>query len=69
MELWHDVGGCGWEGGEEEIARHGGEVGGSTCCSYKDLMHAWVGIHAGGVGGEVLAAGAGVEYCGILWGN
>ena len=28
MELWHDVGGCGWYGVEEEIARRGGAVGG-----------------------------------------
>ena len=30
-------------------------------------MRAWVDIHAEGVGGEVVAAGAGVGYCGILW--
>ena len=23
MELWHDVCGCGWEGGEEDIIREG----------------------------------------------
>ena len=69
MELWHDVGGCGWEGGEEEIAQHGGAVGGGTCCSYKDLVRAWVDIRAGGIGGEVVAAGAGVGYFGILWGK
>ena len=26
--LWHDVGGCDWEVVEEEIAQHGGAVGG-----------------------------------------
>ena len=30
MELWHDVGGCGWYGVEEEIARRGGAVGGGA---------------------------------------
>ena len=69
MELWHDMRGCGWERGEEEIAQHGGAVGGGTCCSYKDLVRAWVDICAGGVGGEVVAAGASVGYCGILWGK
>ena len=32
-------------------------------------MHAWDEIRAGDVGGEVVAAGAGVGYCGILWGK
>ena len=63
------MGGCGWEGGEEDIAQRGGAVGGGTCCSYKDLVCAWVVICAGGVGGEVVAAGAGVGYCGIFWGE
>ena len=44
-------------------------MGGGTCCSYEDLVHAWVDIRAGGIGGEVVAAGAGVGYCGILWGK
>ena len=32
-------------------------------------MRAWVEICAEVVGGEVVAVGAGVVYCGILWGN
>ena len=43
--------------------------GGGPCCSYKDLVCAWVDICAGGVGGEVVAADTGVGYCGILWGK
>ena len=69
MELWHDVCGCGWERGEEEIAQHRGVVGGGTCCVYKDLVRAWVDTRAGVVGGKVVAAGAGVGYCGIIWGK
>ena len=30
MELWHDLGGCVWYGGEEDIARRRGAVGGAT---------------------------------------
>ena len=66
MELWHDVGNSCWEGGEEDIERRGGSVGRSTCCSDEDLERTWVDIHAGAVGGEVVTAGAGVGYCGIL---
>ena len=66
MELWHDVCGCGWERVEEEISRRGGAVRGTTCCAYEDLVRAWVDICAGGIGGKVVAAGAGVGYCGIL---
>ena len=69
MELWHDMGGSCWEVGEEEIARSGGSVGRATCCYDKDLERAWVDIHAGGVEGEVVAAGASVGYCGIFWGK
>ena len=47
--------------------RSGG--GGSTCCAYKDLMRTWVDILAGGIWGKVVASGAGVGYCGILWGE
>ena len=43
--------------------------GWGTCCSYNDLVRAWVDICSGGIGGEVVAAGAGVGYCGILWGK
>ena len=67
MELWHDVCSCGWERGEEEIARCGGAVGGGTYCSYEDMVHNWVAICAGGIGGEVVAVGSGVGYCRILW--
>ena len=66
MELWHDVGRSSWELVEEEIERHGGAVWRVTCCSNEDLERAWVDIHAGGVGGEVVAFDAGVGYCGIL---
>ena len=69
MELWHDVGGYGWEGGEEYIVQRGGAVGRSTYCFYEDLMRAWVDIRPGGVRGELVAAGAGVVYCGIFWGK
>ena len=41
--------------------------GGGTFCAYKELVHTWVDIHAGGIGGKVVAAGADVGYCGILW--
>ena len=40
-----------------------------TCCYNEDLERAWVDIHSGGVGGEAVAADAGVGYCGILWGK
>ena len=30
-------------------------------------MHAWVDIRSGDVGGEAVAAGAGVVYCVIIW--
>ena len=69
MELWHDVGGSSWEVGEEEIERHGGAVWRVTCCYNEDLERAWVDIRSGGVGGEAVAADAGVGYCGILWGK
>ena len=69
MELWHDVCGCGWEGGEEEITQRRGAVEGASCCSYKDLVRAWVDICAGVIGGEVVDAGDSVGYCGILWGD
>ena len=69
MELWYNVCGCGWERREEETARRGGAVGGSTCCAYEDLVHTWVEIRAGGIGGKVVAAGVSVGYCGILWGK
>ena len=42
-------------------------MGGGICCSYKDLLRAWADIHAGGIGGEVVASGAGVCYYRILW--
>ena len=32
-------------------------------------MRTWVDICAGGIGGKVVASGAGVGYCGILWGK
>ena len=67
MELWNDVEGSCWEGGYKEIARRRGAVDRATFCSDKDLERACVDIRAGGVGGEVVAAGAGVGYCGILW--
>ena len=38
-------------------------MGGATCCSYKDLVREWVDIRAGGIRGDVVAAGAGVGYC------
>ena len=69
MELWHDLGGYSWEGGEKEILRCRGAVGRATYCSYKDLVRSWADICAEGVGGEVVAAGAGVGYCGILLGK
>ena len=69
MELWHDVCGCGWERGEEEIARRRGAVGEGTYYSYKDLVRAWVDICAGRIEGEVVAAGACVGYCRVLWGK
>ena len=34
--------------------------GGGTCCAYKDLVHAWVDICAGDIGGKIVASGAGV---------
>ena len=43
-------------------------MGGGTCCAYKDLVRDWVDIRAGGIGGEFVAAGAGVGYGGILGG-
>ena len=43
--------------------------GGGTCCDYEDLVRDWVDIHTGGVGGKVVASGAGVGYCIILWGK
>ena len=52
--IFHDAEGR-WEGG--------------TCCSYEDLVRAWVDICAGVVWGEVVASGTGVRYCGILWGK
>ena len=52
MELWYDVCHCGWERGEEDIEQRGGAVGGSTFCAYEDLKRAWVGICAGGIGGN-----------------
>ena len=66
MELWHDVCICGWERGEEEISQRVGAEEGATYCAYKDLVRAWVEICAGNIGGKVVAAGAGVSYCGIL---
>ena len=66
MELWHDVGVSCWEGGEEEIAPRGGAVGRATCCSDEDLERDLVYICTQGFGSEVVAAGAGVGYCGIL---
>ena len=66
MELWHDVGGSCREGGEEDIAQRGRVVGRATCCSGEYLERTWVDIHAWGVGGELVATGAGVGYCGIL---
>ena len=44
-------------------------MGVGTYCSYKDLVRAWVDICAGAISGEVVAAGAGVGYCGIFWGK
>ena len=41
----------------------------ATFCAYKDLVCAWVGIRAGGIAAKVVASGAGVGYCGILWGK
>ena len=67
IEMWHDLCGYGWDRGEEEIARRRGAVGEGTYYSYKDLVRAWVDICAGGVGGEVVAAGVGAGYYGILW--
>ena len=69
MERGYNVGGGCWNGGEEEIVRHGGAVGRATCCSDKDLERAWADVRAWGFGSEVVADGAGVGYCGILWWN
>ena len=48
-------------GREERRRLHDAEErwGGGTCYSYEDLVRAWVDILAGGIGGEVVAAGAG----------
>ena len=42
-------------------------MGRAICFSDKDLERAWDDISAWDVRGEVVAAGAGVSYCGILW--
>ena len=39
----------------------------STCFTDKELDRTWVDVRAWGVGSEVVSAGAGVGYCGILW--
>ena len=41
-------------------------MGRATCCSDEDLERTWVDVRAWGVGSEVVSAGAGVSYCGIL---
>ena len=64
--MWTEVVGG---GGEDETTRHGGAVGRSTCWSNKGPERAWVDIRAWGVGGEVVAAGAGFGYCRIIWGK
>ena len=69
MEIFHDVGGGCWKGGEEEIAQRRGAVGRATCCFEEDMEHAWADVRAWGFGSEVVADGAGVGYCGILWWN
>ena len=69
MELGHDVGSDCWKEGEEEIALYRGKVGRSTCCSDKNLERACADVCAWGFGSEVVSAGAGVGYCGILWWN
>ena len=60
-----------WLGGRRggDCTTRRSDGGGGTCYSYEDLVRAWVDILAGGIGGEVVAAGAGVGYYGILWGN
>ena len=68
-EFGHNVGGGCCKGGEEDIVRHRGAVGRATCCSDKDLERAWAGVCAEGFRSELVAAGAGVGYCGILWWN
>ena len=42
-------------------------MGEGTCYAYEDLLCSWVDIWAGGIGGKVVDAGAGVGYCKILW--
>ena len=69
MERGHNVGGGCWKGGEEEIARSGGVTGRSTFFSDEDLERAWADVCAWGFGSEVVADGAGVGYCKILWWN
>ena len=54
---------------EEEIARRRGAVGRATFCSDKYLERAWDDVCAWSFGSEVVAASAGVGYCGILWWN
>ena len=63
MELFHDVGGGCWKGGEEEIAQHRGAVGRATCYPDEDLERTCVDVRAWSVGNEVVSAGAGVGYC------
>ena len=69
MKLGHNVGGVCWKGGEEEIARRGGAVGRDTFCFDEDMERAWADVCAWGFGSEVVVAGDGVGYCGILWRN
>ena len=69
MELWHNMGSCGWEGGKADIERRRGVMGRATCSSFKELVRTWVEIFAGDVVGELVDAGASIGYCGILGGK